>query len=205
MTFKEYLRHNRKSILFSLQLTGVIFTTLILIFVVPSTVLNDLPFRLLILFVISVLSGNVLSFIVCCLKLNSTFQQTKRNYKLFDTFSSHIVDEYLLQIKPKTDISKNNFLEIHIVGKIEETPIVIEVSDQKEIWITIINKLDNIPNFPKRRLQIEKKYRSQNITLTGWGFRNSINQKAWNKLTTLDIEKEIRRLFEISDNENIRY
>lgn len=205
MTLKDYLKYNKKSILFSLQLMGLVFSVLILIFVGTSSVLKDTPFRLLILYVISVLSGNGLSFIICCLKLNTTFQQTKRNFKLFDSFSSQIVDEYLLQVKAKTDISKNNFLEIHIVGKLEETPILIEASDQKEIWITIINKLDNIPNFPKRRQQIEKKYRSQNITLTGWGFRNSISQKAWNKLTTLDIEKEIRKLFEISDNENIRY
>jgi ABC-type enterochelin transport system permease subunit len=141
MTFREYLRYNSKAIVYSLKITGAIFTAMILFFIVPSSAFNDLPLRLLIIFIISVLSGNILSFIVCCLKLNSTFQQTKRNYKLFDSISSEIIEEFFLQIKPKIDISKNNFLEIHIVGKLEKTPLVIEVSDQKEIWITIINKL----------------------------------------------------------------
>lgn len=81
---------------------------------------------------------------------------------------------------------------------------MIEVSNQKEICITIINKLDNFADFPKRRLQIDKKYKNQNITLTGWGFRNSINQKVWNKLTTRDVEEEIHRLFKVSDDEGIK-
>lgn len=72
------------------------------------------------------------------------------------------VDRYFLQITPNTDISKNKFFEIHIVGKQGKTPFVIEVSDL-------------------------------------------FSQNVWNKLTTQDVEEEIRRLFKVSDNEGIQY
>lgn len=205
MKFREYLRYNSNVIIHSLKLTGVIFTMLILIFVLPTKAFANSQLRLPLIFIISVFCGNFVSFLICCLKLNSTFQKTRRNYKLFNTISLEVIEKYKLKVKPKTDVKENKFLEVQIVGKIDQTTFLMELSENKEVWITIINKLDNILNFPKRRIDVDIKYRKQKITLTGWGLRRLINIKIWNKLNEEEIDKEIRQLFKISDDENIQY
>jgi hypothetical protein len=161
--------------------------------------------RLLTLFMMAVLIGNGFSFFINCLKVTASYQQTKKNYNLFKSIPAPIIEAYSLQVRPKNDISKNNLLEVYIHGMVDKARLIIETYDKKEVCITIINHLETLPNFQKRRLEIEKRYRDQQITLTGWGLRSVVSQQEWKTMTKEDIEGIIRSLFRISDAEALNY
>ncbi len=73
------------------------------------------------------------------------------------------------------------------------------------ISIQLGNDLWHEERFKEYRLEIEKKYRKQRISLTGNGLQKLVKRRVWKKMSQADIVESIAELMKISDEYNLKY
>jgi len=204
MKIEDYYRYNKSVLWHSVKVTGIVFSTLIVLFIAIAIDFKYTLAETITIFATSVLLGNIIAASLCFLKLYALYVKAKRNFDLFDNLSDYIKERYnLIIVYDNNSFKKNRFLEVQLAGHTNESSIFIEKYDTKEVFITIGNKFDDSFNFTKRKIEIDKIYKKQNISLSGWGLRKTIHPSNWKSITDLEFDAIIAEILQISEYEGI--
>ena len=152
---------------------------------------------------ISILFGFLMSVFILSIAITSVFFKVKSLIKFYNLTPRVIKEKYGIQLYWKQQNTKYTYPEPEMIVTKTKIPFRIHV-EENQLWIIIYNNLDTIENFHKKSLEIEKKYKKEKITLTGWGFKKIISKKKWVNFNENSIETLINQLKLISENENIK-
>jgi hypothetical protein len=209
LTFKEYFQQTKFTTTHCLKITGIIFTIICMIFLILSDYKNIFTFSDSVVtplkwYIICIALGNCFGLFICFLALTSAYKSVKSTYSLFHSIPQEIKEKFDIGMTFEQENPKYNYLKIQIVSNKPGTPMFIfRYLPQKEIQITIVNQIDDDINFPKYQLDIDKKYKKQQISLTGWGLSTTIKLKKWKQLTQSEIEDYINELIITSEKEGM--
>lgn len=204
-TFKDYYRLTKITTVTCFKIFGAIFTSIYVLIAIITGYKNESVLDLLEIFAISFLLGNSLGVFIWFLAISSGFQQSKSTVKFFNTIPAKIREKFGLQLIEKPQDSRYNYLNFHIISTNSETPSFFGLfSGKKEVFITIANEFYENINFQKKMLEIQKKYKKQKITLTGWGLRKTFELKKWEMMKEDEIDGIINELLTISGLENLK-
>ena len=206
MKLIEYYKLNRSVSNFVFKLLGIIFTCLFAILMIIFAMDNK---RELIdavyLFILCFFLGNFLAFSFFLLAFSDGYNQVKSQIQLFSKIPFEIRDSLGLKLFYKSLFSKYSFVELDIIGYEDNSFIYFEHDrGQKLVWITVRNIMNDIVDFNVKKQEIDEKYKSDSIFLSGWGLKKEIKWRQWNKLTEEGVKDQIIQLYRISEIENLR-
>lgn len=202
MTFKEYFEITRETTNNCIKLCGVIFTTIYAVIAIISGYKNDSFSDSIEIFLICFLLGNGLGLFVWFLAIITAHRQVKATKKFYDSIPKEIKDKFGLRLVARPQNPKYNYLLLEIHAKMSMQPYFFNY-ERKHVLITIINDFSAIENFQKRMIDIRKKYKKEQIILTGWGLRKKINRNDWKILTDEKVAMILEELKTISNRENL--
>lgn len=154
-------------------------------------------------FIICFLAGNTLGLFITYMAFMDGFRQVRNTILLHDSIPSETKERYGLRIIAQPLNLRYNYLKIQIVSSKIESPLLIfnRLSNPDSVRIIIKICFDN--RFQSLKLKIDKNYRKQKITLTGWGLAKMIKWQKKQTLNSFEIEKIINELMAIAQKENL--
>ena len=153
-------------------------------------------------FILCFLLGNAFGMFIWFIAIRSAYEQVIAFTKFYDSIPKEIKDLSGLMLVVRPQNPKYHFLNLEILDTASKQPYLFNF-DKKYIWITIINDLSTVKNFQKRMIEIHKRYKNEQIVLTGWGLRKNIKKKEWNMITYEKVLEIFEKLKTISNNENL--
>lgn len=206
MKIRDYYKLTTYTTKNCLKISGIIFTACFsIIWVIAESNNNSGSIIDLIkIFIICFLFGNAFGLFIACLALMEGFRQVKNTISLYDSIPSEIKDRYKL-IKTVQQLNpKYNYLKIQINSSKPESPLLVfnKWENPKSLQIIIINNFDG-KDFHSLKLEIDEKYKREQIHLTGWGLAKSISWKKKKIPTPSEIENSIGELVTISQKEHL--
>jgi hypothetical protein len=209
LTFWEYFKLTKFTTITFLKITGIIFSTICVILLILTEyedvfILSDSIVTPIKWLIICILCGNGFGLFICIMAVTSSYRDVKSTYLLFFSIPQEIKEKFDITITFEKNNPKYNYPKFIICSYKPNTPILIfRRIPQKEIQIIILNQIDNNINFPKYMLSIDKKYKKQQIFLTGSGLSTIIKWKKWKKLAPSEIENYINELIITSEKEGL--
>ncbi len=202
MTFREYFILTKETTNSCIKICGVIFTSIYALIAIITGYRNESFSDSIEIFFICFLLGNGCGLFIWFLAIISAYRQVKIIRKFYDSIPGEIKDRLGLSLVARPQNPKYNYLQLEILDTISKQPYIFYY-DKKYVWIAIINDLGDIENFQKRMIEIQKKYKKEQIVLTGWGLRKNIKLKEWQMITYEKIDMILEELKTISNKENL--
>lgn len=203
MSFREYFKLTKETTNYCLKICGVIFTSIYAVVAIITGYKNESFSDSIEVFVLCFLLGNGVALFVWVLAITNAYRQVKTMAKFYDSIPNEIKEKFGLSLTTRPQNPKHNYLQLEILDTKSEQIFLFNIN-KKVVWITIINDLSAIENFQKRMLEIQKKYKKEQIVLAGWGLRKNIKWKDWQKITTENINTIIEKLRTVSIEENLK-
>jgi len=206
MTLVEYYRLNRNIFHLVFKLLGIIFTCVFALLMIVFAMDNKRePIDAVYLFILCFVLGNFLAFSFLSLAFSDGYNQVKSQIQLFSKIPSELRDSLGLKLFYKSMSSKYSFVELNITGYEDNSFIHFDYDrGQKLVWITIRNIMNDIEDFDRKKLEIDRKYQKDSVFLSGWGLKKEIKWKQWNNLTEEGVKDQIIQLYRISELEDLR-
>jgi hypothetical protein len=202
MTFREYYKLTRETTNSCIKICGVIFTSIYAVIAIITGYRNESFSDSIEIFLICFLLGNGFGLFIWFLAIISAHGQVKAMTKFYDYIPKEIKDRFGLSLVARPQNPKYNYLQLEILDTTSKQPYLFNF-DKKYVWIAIINDLSTIDNFQKRMIDIQKRYKKEQIVLTGWGLRKNIKRKEWKMITYEKVDMILEELKTISNKENL--
>ena len=193
MTLREYYRLTIETTKSCFKICGVIFTSIYALIAIVSGYKNESFSDTIEIFIICFLLGNGFGLFIWLFAFFSSFGQFKSMTRFYESIPNETKEEFGLILISKPQNPKYNFLQLEILDTKSEHPFLFKY-DKKFVWIVLINDLSVINNFQKRIFEIQKKYKMQQIVLTGWGLRKNIKWKDWKTITNEKVNLVLEEL-----------
>lgn len=201
MNFKSYYRLTKETTNNCFKLCGVVFTGIYAVIAIISGYQNNSIVDAFALFALCFLLGNALGLLIWILAVTTSFRQVRMTIKFLESIPDKTRERYKLVYVSQPLNPKYNFLQLDIVNTGAEYIFNLKF-DKNYVFITIYSDMRKIENFQKRSLEIQRKFKSDNIVLTGWGLRKVLKTSEWRILTCDNIDTIIERLLELSNSES---
>ncbi|MDR1983551.1 MAG: hypothetical protein LBQ28_01825 [Prevotellaceae bacterium] len=207
MKFREYYKLTKITTKNCLKISGVIFTAISAIIYGITETMNrsDSIIEVTIVFFTCFLLGNSFGLFICILAIISGFKQVQSTIHFYNSIPTAIREKFELGLQPKPLNDRYNYLNLQIIGYISNAHLLVfeQLKSINGVQIILMCKFDNNLNLQKRILEIGKKYKKEQIALTGWGLSKRVKKKKWKSITEAEIENYINELFVVSEKEKI--
>lgn len=206
MTAIEYYKLNRKASKELFKMLGIVMTTIFSVIFMLTSMENrhgwmDAVFAL----IFCAALGNLLAASFFSLRFSLGYHHANGQMILFAIIPNITKENYAIRMGFKALKTKYDFLEFIIVGFDKSALFNFEYDKSyNRVWITIRNEIDDIPDFNAKKYEIDRKYKEEDVFLTGSGLRKTIKWKQWLQMSEGDIQNIINELNTISKEENIR-
>lgn len=197
MNFKSYYRLTKETTNTSFKISGVVFTGIYAVIAIITGYKSESVVDAFALFGLCFLLGNGLGLLIWIFAITTSYRQVRIATKFYESIPEKTREKFKLILVAKPLNPKYNFLEFEIINTGIEYVFVLN-TDKNFVFVTIYSKMGTIENFQKRSLEIQRKYKSDNIVLTGWGLRKILKDSEWRTLTCDNIDTIIDRLIEVS-------
>ncbi|MDR1170282.1 MAG: hypothetical protein LBK97_05560 [Prevotellaceae bacterium] len=206
MKIKDYYKLTKPTTENCLKISGIIFTAFSVIIWGISEV-NNSPESIIDpvkVFIICVLTGNTFGLFIACLAFMEGFRQVKSTILLHNSIPPEIKKQYELKMMIKPLNPMYNYLKMQICSSRQEVPLLFfdRLASPDRVVIIIKNRLDDI-DFQSLKLKIDRNYRQEQVSLTGWGLAKTVKWRKNRILTASEIENSIEKLIAISLRENL--
>lgn len=203
MNFKSYYRLTKETTNNCFKICGVVFTGVYAVVAIISGYQNKSIVDAFALFALCFLLGNALGLLIWILAITTSFKQVRKTIKFYEAIPEKTREKYRLVYVAQPLNPKYNFLQWDIVNTGVDHIFNLKF-DKNFVFITIYSDLTMIDNFQKRSLEIQRKYKTDNIVLTGWGLRKVLKSSEWRIITCDNIDTIIEQLLELSSSEGFR-
>ncbi len=204
MTFKQYIKYNKETTKSLFKISLGIFTLVFVIMAILISYKTQSFMESVDIFTASVLSGLLLTVFIFLLAIYTSYIEVKANIKFYNTIPTTIREKFEIILAEIRLNPKFYYLQLEVVSTNKQLPIYFQYNKgNKEVWITITNKLNPEINIQKQILKFNKKYKKKGVSLTGIGLRKTIKNREWLNITDKEIEIKINELIDISNWENM--
>lgn len=206
MTAIEYYKLNKKASKELFKMLGIVMTTVFSVIFMLTSMENrhgwiDAVFAL----IFCAALGNLLAASFFSLRFSLGYHHANGQMILFAIIPNITKENYAIRMGFKALKTKYDFLEFIIVGFDKSALFNFEYDKSfNRVLITIRNEMDDIPDFNAKKYEIDRKYKEEDVFLTGSGLRKTIKWKEWLQMSEADIQKIIDELNAISKKENIQ-
>jgi hypothetical protein len=204
LTLRKYFGYVKFITKYRIKTPGIIFTLICTsirskeIFVTSDSIATTLKE-----FIICILVGNTLALLSCIFVATVAFVKIKSIVSLFYSIPKGIKEKFGLTIVVDKVNLPYKYIELRIIGIKSKAPMIYFRYLTQAIQIIIVNNINNNEDFHKYKLNIDKRYKRQKISLTGLGLGKIIGHKKWRKLTSSEIENCINELLSTSEKEGL--
>lgn len=203
MTFTDYYKLTRDTTNSCIKISGAIFTSIIAVIAIIFGYKNESASDSIEIFVISFLSGNGIGFIIWFLAILSAYAQVKAKIRFYGSMPKAVIEGLGLILVAKPLNPKYNFIQLEIIDTNSKHPYIFDIY-KEYVYITVAIDLRDVNDFQERMIDIQKRYKKEQVSLTGWGLRKSIKLKDWEKVTFEEVEMILEELKAISNRENFK-
>jgi hypothetical protein len=206
MKIKEYYILTKPTTKSCLKISGIIFTAIsVIIWGIwgvsdskPGSIIE--PVRI---FVICFLAGNIFGLFIACMAFIEGFMQVKNVFRLYDSIPLEIRMLYKLKKKQQPLNPKYNYMKMIILSTKPGIPFLLfDRLNSDRVRIIIINHFDGKDLYPLK-LKIDRDYRQEQISLTGWGLAKTVKWRKNKMATAYGIDSCIEELITVSFKENL--
>ncbi|MDO5342093.1 MAG: hypothetical protein Q4F69_06535 [Bacteroidia bacterium] len=195
MTFKEYRKQTKITSKYCFRINGILFSVcfcLIYLFAGESA-----PFiEHLLMLVVCILLGNLFAIYICVIAIYASFKKLNILYGIIEELPKDIIDDYEIKLFFEKKDVRYNYPEGKIYGHKDNYLIQLN-SNKPNAFIILVFMPDGLW---QNRSKINRKYKRENIELTGFGFTQKLKLKELRSITKNDFDKRVQRLIEISSN-----
>jgi hypothetical protein len=214
ITFREYYKASKDAITNGLKIFGIVFSVVAVIIWIIFEWGNVYNLTETVKwFVICVLFGNGLGLVLVLIGLFGSYYDAKSTIRFFNRIPNSIKEHYAL-FMGDARTNTYDFPQFEILNHIPDSPVVqfrklgkaVDRSRKYEkemVGIILYAQLGENIDFNRKQLDLDRKYKEQHITLTGWGLKKTVSKKEWNTMREKDINVYLRELHEIADNEEM--
>jgi hypothetical protein len=206
MKIKDYYILTKPTTKNCLKISGIIFTAISVIIwgiwgVSDSRSESIIePVRV---FVICFLAGNIFGLFIACLAFMEGYRQVKNVSRLYKSIPLKIREQYELKKKHQLLNPKYNYMKMLILSSKPGVPFLLfNRQSSGRVRIIIINHLDGKDLYPLK-LKIDRDYKREQISLTGWGLAKTVKWRKNQTLTSSEIDSCIEELITVSSRENL--
>lgn len=148
---------------------------------------------------ICILLGNLFAVFIWLLAVSSSFTKVKKSQKFINELPKDITDYYNISIIiDKGGDTRFNYPDCKIIGYKDDYAFLLDW-EKSYVLLTLLN--DSKLLWLKKP-ELDKKYKNENIEITGLGLMQKSKRKKWHLITQDDLEKRIIHLIEISEAED---
>lgn len=210
MTFKEYWHLNRLTIRHGFKISGVIFTSVIFLFIVGAFFTKGYEIHPIKTFLLCFVPGNLFGAFIIFLAAGAGHRGAKKILSFYGTIPAGTKEKYGLEVVNIPENPLYNFMRFIIVSKSSENENIEEKEnpqflfdrmDDKSVRIMLPLDVSEVNNFFKYSRDLEKKYPKQQISLNGYGIVKTISPKIWKVITDEDIDGITVQLIDIAVEE----
>ena len=201
---KEFLQLNRSKLVFAFKFTLAFCLTLVLIIFGIGYLKGHLPELTLFLTVILSAGIGFPIFIIVIGTLRGAWDLHKRR-KAFGTYPFSELSNYGFTEKLKNDISRWQFSEPILTGKIDNFEIIAEVDTQHEPDIIKFQALTEVEAIGKNEVRrLTRKFSTDDIHLDFHGVSKRISVKNHRMNNVTELTNELARFIQILNQENFK-
>ena len=199
MTFKEYREQTKATSKYLLKFCGILFSVCFSLIYLFAEALSTPFFKNLLMVLICILLGNLFAVFIWLLAVSSSFAKVKKSQKFINELPKDITDYYNISIIiDKGGDTRFNYPDCKIIGYKDDYAFLFDW-EKSYVLLTLLN--DSKLLWLKKP-ELDKKYKNENIEITGLGLMQKSKRKKWHLITQDDLEKRIIHLIEISEAED---
>ncbi|MDR1169312.1 MAG: hypothetical protein LBK97_00565 [Prevotellaceae bacterium] len=206
MKIKEYYILTKPATKNCLKISGIIFTAIsVIIWGIwgVSDSKSESIIEPLKIFVICFLAGNIFGLFIACLAFMGGYRQLKNAFRLYDSIPLKIRKQYEIKKKHQPLNPKYNYMKMLILSSRPGVPFLLfDRLNSDRVRIIIINHLDGKDLYPLK-LKIDRDYKQEQISLTGWGLAKTLKWRKNQTPTSSEIDSCIEELITVSFKENL--
>ena len=199
MTFKEYREQTKATSKNLLKFCGILFSVCFSLIYLFAEALSTPFFKNLLMVLICILLGNLFAVFIWLLAISSSFTKVKKSQKFINELPKNITDYYnITMIFDKRGDTRFNYPDCKIIGYKDDYAFLLDW-EKSYVLLTLLNDSELLW---LKKPEFDKKYKNENIELTGFGLMQKSKRKEWHLMTQDDLEKRIKHLIEISEAED---
>ena len=202
MTFKEYRKLTKTTSINCLKISGIIFSICFCIIYILTEALSTPFLKNLLMIVICILLGNLFAVFIWLLAVSSSFTKVKKSQKFINELPKNITDYYnITMIFDKRGDTRFNYPDCKIIGYKDDYAFLLDW-EKSYVLLTLLNDSELLW---LKKPEFDKKYKNENIELTGFGLMQKSKRKEWSQITQTELDKRIQHLIEIIKAEDPSY
>lgn len=201
MTFKEYRKLTKSTTKYCLRICGILFSSCFCIIYLFTEALST-PFLKNILTIAALfLLGNLFAVFIWLLAILTSFAKVKRMSKLIDDIPQDVKEHYKISMILKTQDKKISYPNCEIISLKSNYPFKLDC-DGSNVYLTLYYHISYIKIFEQQKTRFDRKYKKENIKLSGFGIMETSKRKLWPFMTQTDLDNRLKHLEEIAETEN---
>ena len=201
MTFKEYREQTKATSRYCLRICGILFSVCFCLIYIFTEALSTPFLKNLLMIAVCILLGNLFAVFIWLLAISTSYARLKNLSKFMNELPKEIIDHYSMSMIFMPEDSRFNYPNCKIVGYKGNHRIILDI-DNSHVLLALLNISDNLL---LRKTELDKKYKKENIELSGFGFMQKTKRKEWPNMTRNDLDERVQLLIEITNAEDPFY
>jgi len=199
---REYYNLNKYTIGKLFKVVGIGATSVIALLTVIATYDTQSFGETIFLFLLILFIGNLISLTLSSSIFFAGYWEAKAQFKFFYRIPEELKTDIEFELYFKPLYSKYSLLEIHTLFTYENTTFsLVHMRGERQVWINMMNELSSVENIMEEKRPFDKKYKTQNIELTGLGLRKVIKYKDWDLISKDKFINALEDLHKVSTQE----
>jgi hypothetical protein len=205
MKFRDYYKVTLPTFKFCLKICGVIFTAIAAIIAIGVALKEEMTESPFLIFLACVVYGNLLGLFISVVGLFSGFYNAKRIFQVASYIPQEIRSSLSMEINQVIEDYRYHFLSFAISGFYDGSEIRITYHQpMMEVWIHLQLDPCEYEQINRKMSSLNKRYRKQNIQLTGLGLGKAFKYRTWKRQGSVNIMEAVQELFEVSEREKLK-